>query len=45
MCRDVETQAIFTIKGKPLNCFGLGRETVYKNEELYNIMSALLQTP
>jgi topoisomerase IV subunit B len=41
MCRDVETQAIFTIKGKPLNCYGLGRETVYKNEELYNIMSAL----
>ncbi len=41
MCRDVETQAIFTIKGKPLNCFGMGKETVYKNEELYNIMSAL----
>jgi topoisomerase-4 subunit B len=41
MCRDVDTQAIFTIKGKPLNCFGLGKETVYKNEELYNIMSAL----
>ena len=40
-CRDVETQAIFTIKGKPLNCFGMGKETVYKNEELYNIMSAL----
>jgi topoisomerase-4 subunit B len=40
-CRDVDTQAIFTIKGKPLNCFGLGKETVYKNEELYNIMSAL----
>ncbi len=39
--RDVETQAIFTIKGKPLNCYGLGKETVYKNEELYNIMSAL----
>jgi len=39
-CRDVETQAIFTIKGKPLNCYGLGKETVYKNEELYNIMSA-----
>jgi len=37
----VETQAIFTIKGKPLNCYGLGKETVYKNEELYNIMSAL----
>ena len=40
-CRDVETQAIFTIKGKPLNCYGLGKETVYKNEELYYIMSAL----
>jgi len=41
MCRDVATQAIFTIKGKPLNCFGLGRETVYRNEELYNLMCAL----
>ena len=41
MCRDVETQAIFRIRGKPLNCYGLGKETVYKNEELYNIMSAL----
>jgi topoisomerase-4 subunit B len=41
MCRDVETQSIFTIKGKPLNCFGLGKDTVYKNEELYHIMSAL----
>ena len=41
MCRDVETQAIFTIKGKPLNCYGMGRDAVYKNEELYNIMSAL----
>ncbi|MEW5851970.1 MAG: DNA topoisomerase IV subunit B [Myxococcota bacterium] len=40
-CRDVNTQAIFTIKGKPLNCFGLGKDTVYKNEELYNIMSML----
>jgi topoisomerase-4 subunit B len=40
-CRDVKTQAIFTIKGKPLNCYGLGKDTVYKNEELYNIMSAL----
>ncbi|MBI5493669.1 MAG: type IIA DNA topoisomerase subunit B, partial [Deltaproteobacteria bacterium] len=40
-CRDVETQAIFTIKGKPLNCFGLARDAIYKNEELYNIMCAL----
>jgi topoisomerase-4 subunit B len=39
--RDVYTQAIFTLKGKPLNCFGLNRDTVYKNEELYNIMRAL----
>ncbi len=39
--RDVQTQAIFSLKGKPLNTFGLGREAVYKNEELYNIMRAL----
>jgi topoisomerase-4 subunit B len=39
--RDVYTQAIFSLKGKPLNCFGLRRDTVYKNEELYNIMRAL----
>ncbi len=39
--RDVYTQAIFSLKGKPLNVFGLKKDTVYKNEELYNIMSAL----
>ncbi len=39
--RDVYTQAIFSLKGKPLNCFGLKRDAVYKNEELYNIMRAL----
>jgi topoisomerase IV subunit B len=39
--RDVQTQAIFSLKGKPLNTYGLGREAVYKNEELYNIMRAL----
>ncbi len=39
--RNVETQAIFALKGKPLNCFGLKREAIYKNEELYNIMRAL----
>lgn len=39
--RDVYTQAIFALKGKPLNCHGLKRDTVYKNEELYNIMRAL----
>jgi topoisomerase-4 subunit B len=39
--RDVHTQAIYSLKGKPLNTYGLGREAVYKNEELYNIMRAL----
>jgi len=39
--RNVHTQAIFCLKGKPLNCYGLKRDTVYKNEELYNIMRAL----
>ncbi len=39
--RDVDTQAIFCLRGKPLNCHGLKRDTVYKNEELYNIMRAL----
>ena len=39
--RDVQTQAIYSLKGKPLNTFGLGREAIYKNEELYNIMRAL----
>jgi len=40
-CRDVYTQAIFALRGKPLNCHGLGREALYKNEELYNVMRAL----
>jgi len=40
-CRNVDTQAIFCLKGKPLNCFGHRLKTVYKNEELYFIMRAL----
>ncbi|MFA4944013.1 MAG: toprim domain-containing protein [Lentisphaeria bacterium] len=40
-CRNVDNQAIFCLKGKPLNCFALERATVYKNEELYYIMRAL----
>ena len=36
--RDVYTQAIYTLKGKPLNTSGLRRDAVYKNEELYNVM-------
>ena len=39
--RDVQTQAIFCLKGKPQNCFGYKRDIIYKNEELYNIMAAL----
>jgi topoisomerase-4 subunit B len=39
--RDVYTQAIFSLKGKPLNCFGQKKDALYKNEELYNIMRAL----
>jgi len=39
--RDVYTQAVFPLKGKPMNCFECSREEIYKNEELYNIMRAL----
>lgn len=39
--RDVETQAVFSLRGKPLNCHGLQRDAIYKNEELYNLMRAL----
>jgi topoisomerase-4 subunit B len=40
-CRDVNTQAIFTLKGKPLNVYDLNRDVVYKNDELYNLMRSL----
>lgn len=39
--RDVLTQAIFTLKGKPQNVFGKNRAAIYQNEELYNMMMAL----
>jgi len=39
--RDVDTQAVFSLRGKPLNCYGLKRDAIYKNEELYNMMRAL----
>ncbi|MBN1307328.1 MAG: type IIA DNA topoisomerase subunit B [Chitinispirillaceae bacterium] len=39
--RDVLTQAIFTLKGKPQNVFGRNRTAIYQNEELYNMMMAL----
>ncbi|OGV48339.1 MAG: DNA topoisomerase IV [Lentisphaerae bacterium GWF2_44_16] len=40
-CRNVYTQAIFSLKGKPLNCFGEKIDKVYQNEELYYIMQTL----
>ena len=40
-CRDANTQAIFTLKGKPLNVCDLNRDALYKNVEIYNLMKAL----
>jgi topoisomerase-4 subunit B len=40
-CRDVATQAIFVLKGKPLNVWDLKRDIVYRNDEMYNLMRAL----
>src|SRR5438309_10291185 len=40
-CRDVDSQAIFVLKGKPLNVWDLKRDIVYKNDEMYNLMRAL----
>jgi topoisomerase IV subunit B len=39
--RDVNTQAIFVLKGKPLNVWDLKRDIVYKNDEMFNLMCAL----
>ena len=39
--RDVETQAVFSLRGKPLNSFGLTRKVVYENEE-FNLLQAAL---
>ncbi len=39
--RDVMTQAIFSLRGKPENMYGKKRVSIYKNEELYNMMMAL----
>ncbi|MEI6892431.1 MAG: toprim domain-containing protein [Pontiella sp.] len=40
-CRDASRQAIYTLKGKPLNVCDLKRDTLYKNVELYNLMRSL----
>ncbi|WP_304342766.1 DNA topoisomerase IV subunit B [Chryseobacterium koreense] len=39
--RDVETQAVFSLKGKPLNCYGLTKRVVYENDE-FNLLQAAL---
>jgi len=39
--RDVNTQAVFSLKGKPLNCYGLSKKIVYQNEEFNLLQSAL----
>lgn len=39
--RDVQTQAVFSLKGKPLNCYGLTKKIVYENEEFNLLQTAL----
>jgi topoisomerase-4 subunit B len=39
--RDVNTQAVFSLKGKPLNCYGLSKKIVYQNDEFNLLQSAL----
>lgn len=40
-CRDVKTQAVFSLRGKPLNSYGLTKKVVYENEE-FNLLQAAL---
>ena len=39
--RDIKTQAVFSLRGKPLNCYGLTKKVVYENEEFNLLQSAL----
>lgn len=39
--RDPLTQAVFSLRGKPLNVYGMKQDQLYKNEEMFNLMSAL----
>ena len=39
--RDVQTQAVFSLRGKPLNCYGMTKKVVYENEE-FNLLQAAL---
>ena len=40
-CRNARTQAVFALKGKPLNVYDLKRDALYKNDEMYNLMRSL----
>jgi topoisomerase IV subunit B len=40
-CRNVNTQAIYTLKGKPLNVCDLKKDALYRNEEIFNLMKSL----
>ena len=40
-CRNVQTQAVFALKGKPLNTYGLSKKVIYENEEFHLLQSAL----
>jgi topoisomerase IV subunit B len=40
-CRDVQTQAVFALKGKPLNTYSLSKKVIYENEEFHLLQSAL----
>ena len=39
--RDAQTQAVFSLRGKPLNCYGMTKKVVYENEE-FNLLQAAL---
>ena len=39
--RDVQTQAVFALKGKPLNTYGLTKKVIYENEEFHLLQAAL----
>ena len=41
LARDTRNQAVFFLKGKPLNTFGVGKEVLYKNEEFFNMIKTL----
>lgn len=40
-CRDAANQAVYFLRGKPLNCCKLNRDALYKNEEFFNLIKSL----